>query len=733
MTTTPSTLPVSHRTRFFDHRIPALSAGAYTIITEHKILEEDTGDTLPVRTQDFDVRALRFTIAAADVHACYPTPGTAGSYSQLLPHITLDTPALPWLRTLDGQPDELPWLALLLFRAGELPEDELALGQVRVLTVRELISGTAAPGQPPAIDPDYVFDDEFGISCNTVLVPGELLDAIMPVPAEITLLAHVREGGPPDAQRNTDPEPHEADLNSVLVANRFPGVLGGRYVVHLMSLDGWEAQLDGAACPAAGARMVSLWSWTFESEPDSTIGFGDLANDLATEREPAGSLPDLRLRVRAQQPASPSAAQRAALERLNGGWTALPQRLESGELSFGFYRGPLCAQPAQPLPAPAAARLESPGEALIYLQQHGVYDTSYAAAFALGRSLALADATFREHLFGYRAEARSAARRLLTHPQLAGRRDLAATALAGNLARTAMDRLLFTQNGARFAGALASAGADLRAGRRRAVVTAARSARPRGAELRQALTSADARGVLREALSTAVSPVTEWLDRLRLLEFIGLEHLVADERMLPAESLRFFWVDAKWIRAAVDGALSIGVGHALDAALNDLAVDGITPPACGVLIRSELVENWPKTIYTAFSAGRPVEPRRRAVYGTDVLLLLYPEAIDAFTLAEPPQGLHFGVGDEGTIELRKLDGDDIGMPMGDFPDTEDNFGQFLRVPATPGVGEDVLNIVGAGNALMPPLAAKHGRTVLTPSQFALQMVKAPQLQTIERP
>ena len=44
-----------------------------------------------------------------------------------------------------------------------------------------------------------------------------------------------------------------------------------------------------------------------------------------------------------------------------------------------------------------------------------------------------------------------------------------------------------------------------------------------------------------------------------------------DAGMLPPESIRFFHVDAGWIRAAVDGALSVGVGHALDADLNDLA------------------------------------------------------------------------------------------------------------------------------------------------------------------
>ncbi|MFE3648358.1 hypothetical protein ACFXO2_11040 [Streptomyces sp. NPDC059152] len=52
------------------------------------------------------------------------------------------------------------------------------------------------------------------------------------------------------------------------------------HVVHLVALDGFERYLDGAtAPPGEGLRMVSLWSWTFESVYDTGIGFGDLAHN----------------------------------------------------------------------------------------------------------------------------------------------------------------------------------------------------------------------------------------------------------------------------------------------------------------------------------------------------------------------------------------------------------------------------------------------------------------------
>ncbi|MFK0288878.1 hypothetical protein ACIQU6_00125 [Streptomyces sp. NPDC090442] len=726
----PTTLPVKHRTRFFDHRIPGLYAGRYTIHTRQTVSGLTISDSFPDRTQGFDVRGPRFAIAATDVHASYPRPGSIGFYSQVLPHITLETPAVPWARPLKDQEPAVPWLALLVFREGELPEDELALGKTRACSVSELLAGEL-PGTAPAIRPEHLFEDERELICATVLVPGDLFSAVAPHPAEMGMLAHMREGGPPDATRGATPEPDEEELRAVVVANRFPDVTGGRHVAHLVSFDGFETYLGGSDVPSAGLRMVSLWSWVFESEPDSGIGFGDLAQNLAAQPEPL-----LRLPV-SDPPSSPSDAQKAALDRLTIGATALPQRLESGERSFGFYRGPLTAAPARDLPSPSHdERLESAGEALAYVQPYGVFDASYAAAFSLGRTLALSDAEFRSALLAYRKAARGAVRRLLTHPDLAGRSVTAATAglLGRNLSRDAFDRLLGSDGSrggtSRLASALAGAGADVVAGHTRAPAAHSRRVGLTTAGVRTALADAQVANVLRQATATELKPVETWLARLPLLEMMPLEHLVPDPRMLPEESLRFFYVDPAWVRAAVDGALSIGVGHTMDADLNALARQVPAPPACGVLLRSGIVANWPKTVYTGFRGNSPVEEAHRAHYGTNVLMLLYPQVIDTFAMAEPPQGLHFGFGDLGTIELRKISGPDIGMPMGEFPEDpgDDRFGRFLR----PG-GHDVLNVAGSGDPLVPALAEAHGVADLTSAQFTLQMVKAPQLQTFARP
>jgi hypothetical protein len=52
--------------------------------------------------------------------------------------------------------------------------------------------------------------------------------------------------------------------------------------------------------------------------------------------------------------------------------------------------------------------------------------------------------------------------------------------------------------------------------------------------------------------------VTAWLGRLVILYGIPFHYLIPEEKMLPGESIRFFYVDPIWIQCLVQGACSIG-------------------------------------------------------------------------------------------------------------------------------------------------------------------------------
>ena len=89
------------------------------------------------------------------------------------------------------------------------------------------------------------------------------------------------------------------------------------------------------------------------------------------------------------------------------------------------------------------------------------------------------------------------------------------------------------------------------------------------------------------ATQDVFADVAAWLGRLVLLYGVPFNYLIPDEKMLPPESLRFFYVDPIWVQCLVQGACSVGnteYGSALiDNAINTLAQpnqpDGGSGPA----------------------------------------------------------------------------------------------------------------------------------------------------------
>src|SRR5207302_7944381 len=91
------------------------------------------------------------------------------------------------------------------------------------------------------------------------------------------------------------------------------------------------------------------------------------------------------------------------------------------------------------------------------------------------------------------------------------------------------------------------------------------AARPRVAPLqalRARLAAPDAKSTLAGQLADDpdAASLALWLGRLKLLYGVPFVHLVPDARMLPPESVRFFYLDAAWIAAMTEGSLSIGLG-----------------------------------------------------------------------------------------------------------------------------------------------------------------------------
>ena len=165
--------------------------------------------------------------------------------------------------------------------------------------------------------------------------------------------------------------------------------------------------------------------------------------------------------------------------------------------------------------------------------------------------------------------------------------------------------------------------------------------------------------------------VVDWLARLRLLMGVPFAYLVPDERLLPFESVRFFYVNRDWADAAVDGALSVGAMstrdrahlHSLHAELREAldraerrvwsrdtktaGADGPAEVITGLLLRSRAVSGWPGLHVRAARDGVAVRLLRMERLAPAVLLALLDGVPDHVEIEEPRAGIQFGVDPPG--------------------------------------------------------------------------------------
>lgn len=730
---------------FYDDFQPVATAGVYTVTVDHRLTKDDvpidTGEhKLPHVEDQYEIRAAQFVLNPASVHALYPPDGASGLYTHILPHITFNRAVLPWERQLQGfkLSQRAPWMALLLFAPGELVDDPEATGQVTNRTVADLLR----PEDPSTIGPD-VSDPGTDVGlCRTIDVEADVFHAIVPREEELRYTAHMRDVHTA-AQLREDGEVFTEGRYAVLAANRFPRQ-PGPYVVHLVSLEGYLGRLEPDSLPdCERVRLCSLWSWSFTNDPAGSLNPSELLTNLVTPGlgEDGGNREQLALRLPAPDGPDSTTEQHHVRERLHHGYSPVPYRTLSGEQTFAWYRGPFTPLTAPELPEPVTeGPYTTADHALIYDSQYGLFDVSYAVAWTLGRTIALADPD-------YSGEVISARRELANLTATLG-------ALSTDQTRAAYDPM--APAGSAALSALASPGFAaglLRALREPLATSAPPAPMARRARMgvRALLADARTRAMLATVAQARTPSMPEWLERLGLLRGVPFNHLVPDPQMLPAESMRAFRIDKDWIRALIRGACEVGAHTSDDRDLHQLlrgratraggrdgggAEDGLA--AAGLLINSELIRAWPvfDILATCGDQQVPVEEMRREHLAPDVLLVLWDRVPDQIEIREPGQGIHFGIGAAKRINLRYLSGDRIGCPVDgegeqrQFPpaDQDDLFAPesgYLREGR--GGEQDVLNLrdangqTGLINALRDFLRLPD----LTPSQFALELVNAP--------
>ncbi|MFC6082836.1 hypothetical protein, partial [Sphaerisporangium aureirubrum] len=353
------------RITFGAYRRPSLESGDYEITVSQRV----SLDTQPFGvTKNFTVSGDRFTLPPSAIREVFPPDGSLGDHVNVLPHVVLDRPTLPWER--DARPvghasgARPPWLALLVFSGEESP----------VPVPATLGTLTAGPGLFPAVTLEK--HQATGDQVTVIDVPADLLRTLLPTYDDLAYLAHVREGDGPDT--------------AVVVAGRLPAP-GVTTVVHLVSLEGrfpdtaaqGPAFDFGPATPGTLIRLVSLASWRFACV-DAAQTFPRMVYGLA-----AG---DGALRL-------PPSREPLANAFLSQGFVPARHHLRQGARGVAWYRGPLTAGPVDTGPVTPARTADA---LLRFHPRVGMFDVGHAAAWQLGRLLTLRSGDAATTLYQWR-------------------------------------------------------------------------------------------------------------------------------------------------------------------------------------------------------------------------------------------------------------------------------------------------------------------------------------------
>ena len=381
---------------FVQYLQPPLKSGQFTLTATQDISVLGQGESLQA-TRSFFVKGIRYQLDDAGVDSVYPPSGGQGRFGNVLPHVVLTDPTLPWQRSptaqsapqagaaarREGAP-EPSWLALLLFDEQDPPP------RPQSKTIADLAGGNGIFCPPHAAE----YGEKSADPVTVIDVPAGLYAQITPSLADLAWLAHTRlaEATAKATVRDTPPSSEFA----VVFGNRLP-TAGRTSTAFLVSLEGFGPYLpsdDGVApdsIPArtTAVRLVVLRSWTF-SAIQLRQSFQGIAEAL--DMNPAS--------LQLPAPSEPPGEGGTAVSRAFGlGYTAMDHGLRDGSTTVSWYRGPLLPLGVT---VPPVTQSQASDQLLRYDPGSGMFDVSYAAAWQLGRLLALHDRAYATALFRWK-------------------------------------------------------------------------------------------------------------------------------------------------------------------------------------------------------------------------------------------------------------------------------------------------------------------------------------------
>ncbi|MGK7880323.1 MAG: hypothetical protein AB4060_09515 [Crocosphaera sp.] len=656
MSETTTTKPT--KIEFIQYHKPALIDGDYEINVQHDITEV-TGEKITSNnsftvTRTFSVAGERFDLKPADIHAVFPPAGSLGEHSNVLPHIILNRSTLPWERQADGNNKNLPWLALLLFEEGEKLGGTIEKDEFIKQYTKETPSG------------DRVWEHLLEIGW---------LKSIDSTKAHLTITAS-------NSKLEGDFDSLESQVNSILDQSRTPKVIT---VTELQNSEKDGVKFPQLALESGQHKEDKLTVIDVEKQLlDKILPTKEDLEYLAHVRQGTddqGTLVGDELAViignRLPKKGRISTVHLVSIEGLYDDKRFNFQKAENNDyirlVSLKSWRF-ACVDEKQSFKGllthinrePSTLRLPKVDNA----EAEGYLSMGFVP---LPHFLRKGGKTFSWY----------------HSPLITGNNPTDNITLP---IRAADEIVRYNPSNGMFDISYASAwelGRLLALQSKNFSISLYHWKRSHKQALKSVEAAIDSHLPFHDLPNVELpSEIKSWFSNLSLLKGIPFNYLVPDEKMLPLESIRFFWVDPLWLECLLDGAFSIGrvttSDHADDSSHKENNNNPATNPheeITGFLLRSDVVAGWPGLLVDGYGQSvdndNPIPENdklpllRMDRLSANVLICLFKGEVKTVDIHQKPETIHFGLdSDDGELfykELKNQDGSDIEVKLETIP------------------------------------------------------------------
>ena len=655
--------------QFIQYHQPALADGTYEITVSQTVTAKgiDANNSF-TKSLTFVVQGNRFDLNPQDIHAVFPPAGSSGDHSNVLPHIVLKRSTLPWERESQKGKKDVPWLALILIHEGEMTQSE----GIKIVPLSDLTTASTSNIKWPGVTLETGQHENDKVA--VIDVPKALLSVILPSLEDLQYLAHVRQV---TDQITTDQITTDNEPLAVVISNRLPKK-DGNSTAYLVSLENryddsgqFNFQGDNGT---DSIRLVVLKSWSFAcidakqnfkrllthlnrgqflfSIEDKDTKISDLISNLSSKNLNSEKIEKLLSFLTNKVPPSNPELQVdeegilwRIISRDSQQYSSRDSQqysIEKVKVSEKIDRLDIYLRQPSTLRLP---KCDNNGDAEKYLSM---------GYLPLPHFLRQGGKTFSWY-----------------HSPLLPANNPTGINLSQLSIRCADQLLSYDPTNGLFDTSYAAAwqlGQLLALQDKSFAINLFNWKRSNA----QKLAKESQLALYPHLFATPASKVSDgiefpndintWFEQLGLLKGVPFHYLVPDDRMLPPESIRFFWLDWFWVESLIDGAFSIGRVRESDAnqdSQNNL-LSGTPKIITGFIMRSEVVSGWPDLQIDGLPDAatdpkqNPLKVLRCDRLSESVLICLFDGEIKTVDISLKPEGLHFGFTEKLAQDLRYL-------------------------------------------------------------------------------